>query len=75
MNLLRAEGKCFNCQETGHEQRNCPKLNLMRPPKPIIKARSISFTKMEELAKHKARADVYIGSIGIIEPDPIADEL
>ena len=75
MNSLRAEGKCFNCQETGHEQRNCPKLNSMRLPKPVIKARSISFIKMEELAERKARADVYVGSIGIIEPDPIADEL
>ena len=75
MNSLRAEGKCFNCRETGHEQRNCPKLNLMRPPKPVIKAGSISFAKMEELAERKARVDVYVRSIGIVEPDPITDEL
>ena len=26
MDMLRAEGKCFNCREAGHKQRNCPRL-------------------------------------------------
>jgi len=29
---LRAAGKCFQCEETGHDQRNCPKLHSMRRP-------------------------------------------
>ena len=38
-----------------------------------IKARAMSFVKMEELAERKARADVYVGSIGIIGSDPIKE--
>jgi len=72
---LRAEGKCFNCREKGHEQRNCPKLSSMKPPKPAIKTGSISFTKMEKLADRKQRADIYAGHISMIESDQIADEL
>jgi len=29
---LRAAGKCFQCEETSHDQRNCPKLHSMRRP-------------------------------------------
>ena len=29
MAQLRAEGKCFNCKETGHLSRNCPRKNNM----------------------------------------------
>jgi hypothetical protein len=74
MDNLRAEGKCFNCRETGHEQRNCPKLNSMRPPRQVIKAGAISFAKMEELADRKEKADIYIGNISIEETDPIAEK-
>jgi hypothetical protein len=74
MDNLRAEGKCFNCRETGHEQRNCPKLNSMRPPRQAIKAGAISFTKMEELADRKEKADIYVGNVSIEETDPIAEK-
>ena len=73
MNILRAERKCFNCRERGHKQWNCLELNSMKPPKPAIKAGAMSFIKMEELAERKARADVYVGSIGIIGSDPIKE--
>ena len=73
MNVLRAKGKCFNCRERGHKQWNCLELNSMKPPKPAIKAGAMSFIKMEELAEHKARADIYIGSIGIIGSNPIKE--
>jgi len=66
---LRAEGKCFNCKEKGHEQRNCPKLNSLRPPRSAIKTGSISFAKMEKLADRKEKADLYSGYIAVIEPD------
>ena len=73
MNVLRAEGKCFNCWERGHEQWNCPELNSMKPPKPAIKAGAMSFVKREELAERKAKVDIYVGSISIIGSDPIKE--
>ena len=30
MAQLRAEGKCFNCKETGHMSRNCPHKNIVK---------------------------------------------
>ena len=75
LDALRAEGRCFNCREVGHEQRNCPKLSSMRPPKPAIKSGSISLSKLEKLAERKEKADIFIGHISITGSDPIADEL
>ena len=75
MDTLRAEGKCFNCQQTGHEQRNCPKLNSMKPPKPIIRTGAMSLANMDKLAKQKDEADIYFGHISIQEADPIAEDL
>jgi len=78
MDALRAEGKCFNCQEKGHEQRNCPRLNSMKPPKPMIKAGSISIAKMDKIAEQMSdeeNDDIYVGSISVMTPDPIANEL
>ena len=64
---LRAEGRCFNCEEPGHEFRNCPKLHLMRPPQ--IKSSSVQITQMEKLAHQKKRADTYVGKIDILSGD------
>ena len=75
LDTLRAEGKCFNCYQQGHEQRNCPKLNSMKPPKQSIKSGSISLTKMDKLADQKEKSDFYFGQVSIKEEDPIADEL
>lgn len=46
----------------------------MKPPRPTVKARSISFVKMEQLAKRK-EVDLYVRSLGVIAADPIAEEL
>ena len=75
LDALRAEGRCFNCREVGHEQRNCPKLNSMRPPKPAVKTGSISIAKIEKLAERKEKADLYVGSISMVADDPIAEQL
>jgi len=75
MDALRAEGKCFNCQQQGHEQRNCPKLQSMKPPQSAIKAGTISFASMEVLASKKEKADMYVGSMSIIGFDPIGEEI
>lgn len=68
---LRAEGRCFNCRDKGHEQRNCPQLNSMKPPRPIVKAGAISFTRMEELAERKEQADLFVGCVSIAMAGPI----
>ena len=75
MDSLRAEGKCFNCHETGHEQRNCPKLNKMKPPQPFIRTGAINLAKMDHLAEQKEKAEIYCGRISVGSPDPIAEEL
>ena len=44
--LLRAAGKCFQCEETGHDQRNCPRLHSARRPTASsanIRVSSVSF--------------------------------
>ena len=47
----------------------------MKPPKPVIKAGAVSFARLEKLSEAKNAADVFLGSMSIIEADPIADEL
>ena len=71
---LRAQGKCFNCYETGHKQRNCPKLNAMKPPKPAVRTSTVNLSKMDKLAEKKDRADIYVGRVSIKE-DSIKEEL
>ena len=75
LDALRAEGKCFNCQQTGHEQRNCPRLNSMRPPKPTIRAGAINLARMDQIAERKEQADIFIGHVSIREDDPMVTEL
>ena len=75
MDKLRAKGKCFNCREKGHEQRNCPKLNSMKPLKLAISTRSVQFTKLERLAEEKDQGDTYVGSMSIIINNPVMDIL
>ena len=75
MDELRAQGRCFNCQETGHEQRNCPKLSSMRPPKPAVRTGAVNLTKMDKLAAKKEKADVFLGNVSMMEHDLIAEEL
>ena len=42
MDTLRAESKCFNCREAGHEQRNCPKLQSMKLPRMVSRIRKLT---------------------------------
>ena len=72
---LRAKGKCFNCEQMGHEQCNCPKLQSMKPPKQTVNTGSIYFAKMEKLVEQKEQADVYLGNVMMTGSNPILDEL
>ena len=45
---LRAAGKCFQCEETGRDQRNCPKLHSIR--RPAMGVGSIVFIGMAGMA-------------------------
>jgi hypothetical protein len=75
MDELRAQGRCFNCQEVGHEQHNCPRLSSMRPPKPAVRTGAVNLTKMDKLAAKKEKADVFLRNVSMMEHDPIAEEL
>lgn len=74
MDVLRAEGRCFNCHEIGHEKRNCHKLNSMKPPKPKIATSSMRVSKLDRIANREG-SDVYSARISIEITDPIEQEL
>ena len=58
---LRAAGKCFQCEETGHDQRNCPKLHAMR--RPAIHAGNIDIARLERLSNRKNEADLRVNAM------------
>jgi len=66
LDSLRAQGKFFNFQQMGHEQRNCPELNSMRPPELLIKAGVINLIKMDRLTEQKEKANIYFGQISMM---------
>ena len=75
MDSLRAEGKRFHCHKKGHKQRNCPKKNLMKPPRSTVKSGSIRLANLDKLAKDRDCADTFVGSMMVIGYDPIMEEL
>ncbi|KAJ7839107.1 hypothetical protein B0H14DRAFT_3869816 [Mycena olivaceomarginata] len=42
---LRAEGRCFNCKDVGHDQRNCPSRQTAKGPN--IKTSSVRFEEID----------------------------
>lgn len=59
---MQAEGRCFNCRNTGHEARNCPDRKTAPPP-PGLRNGSIRVGNLDHLAA-EARA-VDLGSISL----------
>ncbi|KAJ3474470.1 hypothetical protein NLI96_g12440 [Meripilus lineatus] len=68
---LRAEGRCFNCKDIGHESRNCPKRKTAKAP--TMHAGSVRFDKLEQLAK-QARQTLNVSAIRI-DPDTMITDL
>jgi hypothetical protein len=58
---LRAAGKCFQCEETGHGQRDCPKLNSMR--RPAVTVNNVDLARLERLSSARGFADIRVGSM------------
>ena len=58
---LRAEGKCFQCEKTGHSQKDCPDLNTMRP-RGVVTA-NMNIACLERLVDARDRADLQVGSM------------
>ena len=68
---LRAEGKCFQCEQTGHSQRDCPELNTMRPPN--VRVNNVNVARLERLSRAREKADLQVGHISMI-PDGAIEE-
>jgi hypothetical protein len=58
---LRAAGKCFQCEEPGHDQRNCPKLHSMRRPE--VHAARIEQARGERLSSTRGTPDVRVNLV------------
>ena len=68
---LRAEGKCFQCEQQGHSQRDCPELNTLRPPR--MRVNNVEIARLERLAKAKDKADLQVGHVSL-ETDTVEDD-
>ncbi|EPS99935.1 hypothetical protein FOMPIDRAFT_1050268 [Fomitopsis schrenkii] len=66
---LRAEGKCFECKEAGHEARNCPQRK--RAKAPHVQAGSVFFADIDRMAAEAQEADVHVGAVSITDTEYI----
>ena len=61
---LRAAGKCFQCEETGHDQRNCPKLHsLRRPTASAVHVGNVEIARLGRLSRSGTAPDVRVGAM------------
>ena len=58
---LRADGKCFDCEEYGHTQRNCPRLHSMQ--RPTVNAANVEPVRQEWLVKVCDSPDVRVNLV------------
>ena len=60
---LRAMGKCFQCEETGHNQRNCPKLHSIR--RPNVNATNIESARRQRMVRVRNSQDVHVSMMRV----------
>ena len=58
---LRVAGKCFQCEETGHDQRNCPKLRSAK--RPTVSAATIDAARRERVASSSNSPSIRVNAI------------
>jgi hypothetical protein len=88
MDRMRAEDRCFNCKETGHQSRNCAEKHQAKPPKQKISVSAARYDYlnslgMNDLATEKAEASIHSDSVHtgleeLIDPptrEPGADQV
>ncbi|KAJ7495192.1 hypothetical protein FB451DRAFT_1163931 [Mycena latifolia] len=64
---LRAEGRCFNCRDIGHESRNCPDRQTAKGP--TLKAGSVKFSGLDGRATAAREANLRVGAVSISTPE------
>ena len=69
---MRTEGKCFQCEQPGHSQRDCPELNTLRPPN--VRVNNVEIARLKRLARVKDKADLQVGHILLETNDPSEDD-
>ena len=70
---LRAAGKCFQCEETEHDQRNCPKLHSMR--RPAVNATRIEAARQEQVSGTRGTPEIRLNVMALLpEADILRDD-
>ncbi|KAF7324030.1 DNA/RNA polymerase [Mycena kentingensis (nom. inval.)] len=62
---LRAESRCFNCEEVGHESRNCPERKTAKAPK--MGASAAKFKGAEARGTAARAANVRVSIIRVVD--------
>ena len=58
---LRAAGKCFQCEETGHDQRNCPKLHSMQ--RPAVNTARVEAARQERVSGTRGTPEIRLNAM------------
>ncbi|KAJ3002424.1 hypothetical protein NUW54_g5853 [Trametes sanguinea] len=68
---LRAEGRCFNCKETGHQSNNCPARRTARAPTAAgntVHVGAVNFVRLEELSRQAEQTEhdqLFVGAMSL----------
>ena len=77
LDKLCAEGRCFHCEQTGHDARNCSAQKTAKAPTQGLCASTVRFEGIEELANRVCKAPSYntvgVASVRIAEAPPTVE--